>query len=424
MMIQIQIRQWKQVATQMSPALQGELTLRKNTTTHGLGPRDHEARPHSVLFPSVSTLTRDTAASAPSLKRTTLLDLCVSSLRRGHANLLCIVPREIHELCVSSLRQGLAIFTVLQGLTPSWSRNLRNAQRPSSCFIDHKKHQYLHSRTIRVILAQGSCPVLQILDVSSRKQKRVLQKPNTHQRLLKYVWSAIPVQIDSIRSHGERSGNPYQRGSPGANDRVQYRTHFRAVIRAKYSACFCWMRAMVISSGVCIPFLRGCPHIASISLSAPGRCESECFQGSRACPIPMTPILLPATMPLAEHAPERGTTRYPYQTIEQNCVARVGKADGHEQEGQKVNQIVRRDRTTLPQTDIFHKAHGIVQRHTANTRGTLGAKSAPHQKYQLMNSTHEGEGTRRTREGHCKVPVTKKASEPPFHARANSCQLL
>ena len=135
--------------------------------------RDHEARPHSVLVPSVSTLTRDTAASSPSLKRTTLLDLCVSSLRREHANLLCIVPREIHELCVSSLLQGRAIFTILQGLTPSWSRNFRNAQRASSCFIDQKNNnQYLHSRIMRVILAQRSCPVLQILDVSSCKRKK------------------------------------------------------------------------------------------------------------------------------------------------------------------------------------------------------------------------------------------------------------
>ena len=63
--IQIQIRQRKQVATQTSTAPQGELTTRKNHTTHGLDPRDHEARPHSVLVPSASTLTRDTAASAP-----------------------------------------------------------------------------------------------------------------------------------------------------------------------------------------------------------------------------------------------------------------------------------------------------------------------------------------------------------------------
>ena len=141
----------------------GRADTKKKPTTHGLGPRDHEARPHSVLVPSVSTLTRDSAVSAPPLKKTTFLDLCVSSLRRLHAHFLCIVPREIHELCVSSLRQGRAIFTALEGLTPSWSRNFKNAQRPSSCY----------SRIMRVILAQGSCPVLQILDVSSRKQKNV-----------------------------------------------------------------------------------------------------------------------------------------------------------------------------------------------------------------------------------------------------------
>ena len=55
--IQIQIRQWKQVATQTITALQGELTPRKTPQL--------EARPHSVLVPSASTLTRDTAASAP-----------------------------------------------------------------------------------------------------------------------------------------------------------------------------------------------------------------------------------------------------------------------------------------------------------------------------------------------------------------------
>ena len=48
----------------------------------------------------------------------TLLDLCVSSLRRGHANLLSIVPHSgerwqkklftLLDLCVSSLRRGHA----------------------------------------------------------------------------------------------------------------------------------------------------------------------------------------------------------------------------------------------------------------------------------------------------------------------------
>ena len=68
---------------------------------------------------------------------------------------------EIHNLCVSSLRQSHAIFTI------SWSRNFRH------CRIEKKHarsfHQYLHSRIMRVILAQGSCQVLRSLDVSSKK---------------------------------------------------------------------------------------------------------------------------------------------------------------------------------------------------------------------------------------------------------------
>jgi len=45
-------------------------------------------------------------------KLVTLLDLCVSSLRRGHANLLCIVPiltddpRKVSDLTWSSHREG------------------------------------------------------------------------------------------------------------------------------------------------------------------------------------------------------------------------------------------------------------------------------------------------------------------------------
>ena len=74
--------------------------------------------------------------------------LIVEKKNLSHTSCLCwgpcqsfsIVPREIHELCVSSLRQSHAIFTILQGLTPSWSRNFRNAYRPSSCFIEKKKN--------------------------------------------------------------------------------------------------------------------------------------------------------------------------------------------------------------------------------------------------------------------------------------------
>ena len=214
-------------------------------------------------------------------------------------------------MCVSSLRQGHAIFTVLKG-----ARNFRNAQRPSSCFIDQKKTPIptfsnfaCHPCTGVMPSASNSRCV-----ITQRKKKR----PNTHQRSAEV--RAIPVHIDSIRSHGERSGNPYQPGSTGTNDRVQYRTHFRAVIRSKYSAmifldaCHGDLIRCVLEGF--IPFLRGCPHIASISRSAPGRCEFECFQGSRACPIPMTPVLFPAKMLLAEHAPERGATRFPNQSIE------------------------------------------------------------------------------------------------------------
>ena len=39
-------------------------------------------------------------------KLVTLLDLCVSSLRRGHANLLCIVP----ILTDGNLRRGSVLF--------------------------------------------------------------------------------------------------------------------------------------------------------------------------------------------------------------------------------------------------------------------------------------------------------------------------
>ena len=94
-----------------------------------------------------------------------------SSLCSGPRQSFSIVSREIHNLCVSSLRQSHAIITV------SESRNFRNAQRPSSYFAVVRKtlarsfHQYLHSRIMRVILAQGSCPVLQILDVSSQKNR-------------------------------------------------------------------------------------------------------------------------------------------------------------------------------------------------------------------------------------------------------------
>ena len=43
----------------------GRANTKKNPSSHGLGHRDHEARPHGILVPSATTLTSDTAASAP-----------------------------------------------------------------------------------------------------------------------------------------------------------------------------------------------------------------------------------------------------------------------------------------------------------------------------------------------------------------------
>ena len=158
---------------------------------------------------------------------------------------------------------------------------------------------------------------------------------HTNERFLKYIWNAIPVQINSIHSHGERSGNPYQPAPPsGANDlamrfgRVQYRTHFRAVIRAKYLACFCSMRAMVVSSGVCskasyhsfeavriLPASDGV-HQADASLSvsrlvglSPPRDTNFVSRSDASC---RTCV-----------AQERGTPRLPFRSIEPTLCSTV-----------------------------------------------------------------------------------------------------
>ena len=143
----------------------GRADTKKKPTTHGLGPRDHEARPHSVLVPSVSTLTRDTAASAPSLKRTTLLDLYVSSLRRGHANLLCIVLQEIHKLCVSSLRQGRAIFTVLK-------RVKKLQERGAPLVLLHRSKKTTNTYILKLCVSSLHRGHAQCFKFSSRKPKK------------------------------------------------------------------------------------------------------------------------------------------------------------------------------------------------------------------------------------------------------------
>ena len=94
-------------------------------------------------------------------KLVTLLDLCVSSLRRGHANLLCIVPIlsddrrseskkhsnkklvTLLDLCVSSLRRGHAN---LLCIVPILSDDRRSESK--------KRSSKKLSRFVRVILAQ------------------------------------------------------------------------------------------------------------------------------------------------------------------------------------------------------------------------------------------------------------------------------
>ena len=69
------------------------------------------------IVPILSDDRRSESKKHSNKKLATLLDLCVSSLRRGHANLLCIVPilsddrhpktaaaKNFLDLCVSSLR--------------------------------------------------------------------------------------------------------------------------------------------------------------------------------------------------------------------------------------------------------------------------------------------------------------------------------
>ena len=61
------------------------------------------------------------------LKLGTLLDLCVSSLRRGHANLLCIVP----ILSEDSLRLGFRAFGLGVGVLGFTVEAQRNSWKPN-----------------------------------------------------------------------------------------------------------------------------------------------------------------------------------------------------------------------------------------------------------------------------------------------------
>lgn len=55
-------------------------------------PKDEKTQVQKYKFISRVKLTRLMYTALKQKKLFTLLDLCVSSLRRGHANLLCIVP--------------------------------------------------------------------------------------------------------------------------------------------------------------------------------------------------------------------------------------------------------------------------------------------------------------------------------------------
>ena len=142
-----------------------------------------------------------------------------------------------------------------------------------------------------------------------------------------------------------------------------------------------------------IPFLRGCPHIASISWRAPSRREFECFKGSRDCPVLVTPISFPLSvtaMLLAEHVlRKRGELpEFPTGVLSEHCVARIKNADGsHGLKGQKIEQdraekrqpIHKQISPTKPAHEIQRlkasslskaKAHGEHERNTGSKKCT------------------------------------------------------
>ena len=241
--IQIQIRRWKQVATQTSTAPQGELTVRK---TRNSRPRSQRPRRQG------RTVSLSPAYQRPHHHSKELH--FVSSLRRGHANLLCIVPREIHELCVSSLRKGRAMFTVLKGQENFRKRAAplvllhRSKKPPISTFPNYACHP---CTGVMPSASNSRCVITQAKKGSSKAE----YPPEVADV------RAIPVQIDSNRSHGEQSGNPYQPGSPGANDSSPVSDPFQSRHPCKVlsmfllDACHGDLIRCVLEGF--IPFLRG-----------------------------------------------------------------------------------------------------------------------------------------------------------------------
>ena len=78
-------------------ALWAQLQHRQYTWQHAF---------HAALGAHCARISRRGSWESKETKNT-LLDLCVSSLRRGHANLLCIVP-----ILADDLRIGSNIFTL------------------------------------------------------------------------------------------------------------------------------------------------------------------------------------------------------------------------------------------------------------------------------------------------------------------------
>ena len=194
--IQIQIRQWKQVATQTSTAPQRELTLRK---THNSRPRSQRPRGKAAQCPcpqrinadkghrSVRTITQKNYTSR-FVRVIFAQEVCKSSLYRSTGDPRIVRapgPCNFHRITrvdvivVKKLQERAAPFVLLH-----------RSKKSTNTYILELCVSSLHR-------GHAQCFKFSMCHHASKKKKKVLQMPNTHQRLLKYVWSAIPVQIDS-----------------------------------------------------------------------------------------------------------------------------------------------------------------------------------------------------------------------------------
>ena len=122
-------------------------TLNHNLPTARLRLQGRFAESFLLLLADANKAHTDTHASLAKSslfkKLGTLLDLCVSSLRRGHANLLCIVPilsddprRESGKWCISYVHVVPAHATILTLQMPA-------RQKPKHNLHLHKPHPLL-----------------------------------------------------------------------------------------------------------------------------------------------------------------------------------------------------------------------------------------------------------------------------------------